>query len=539
MIKFFRELRIEKAITNKFNKYLDGLTNSQSENSINQKPLINDIYIREFGFCMGLTLPMGYSYLTFRKLLPSLEILYKSEIYAELTENKSVYLKCHLNSLKISDLDKIKFKWYRHFSDVKCRNSYGDTYRITKTKPIKNPNKEDEIVGYRLFVHVNEGLKFGDLQKEEDALSKILGKTFIEWNKEQNCAEIEVITKLLDDKEPFRMVKCKPWELYVATTYSFKNILLDFKYSANVIFGGINGSGKTVTEVGSILNLAKQHDRDILRLYLGFTTFKSDLRIMSKLPQCDFYGTSIDESLKVMKFLMNEAERRNKLFEKCDKYTTNIFDYNKSHKEKLPFSYFISDEITDFNVEPHDGEATKRKKEEFISLFDKLGREGRSAGIWIVVATQRASKDNLTPALKSQLNNVVCGKQVNVSSAMTLFGDGEQNATRVTGLDKKAREFLIKYQDGVVLGKSLYFTNEMIEDFIKDIVAKEPKYINLDKKGNIIKVEPKIEEINEKSIENQPKSHEIDVNLQKNKEIEPQNTGKKSSRWDKRKKKGE
>jgi hypothetical protein len=512
MIKLFREIQIRNKIKSQFNQYLESLTNSQSENSINQQPLINEIYIREFGFCLIIHLPNGYDYSKFRNLLPSLELLYKGEIYAELTENKSVYLKCHLNGLNISDLDKIKFKWYRHFSNSKSRNAYGDTYKITKTKQIKNPNNDKEIVGYRLFVHINEGLKFEELQKEEDALSKILGKTFIEWNKDYNCAEIEVITKLLDNKEPFRMVKCNPWELYVATSYSYKNILLDFKYSANVIFGGINGSGKTVSEIGSILNLTKQHNRDILRLYVSFESFKSDLRILSHLPQCEYYGTSIDESLRLMRFLLKEAKRRNKLFEQCTKFTTNVFDYNKTHKNKLPYSYFISDEITEFNTKPHDNDIVKKKKEEFISLFDELGRTGRSAGVWIIVATQRASKDNLTPALKSQLNCVVCGKQVNVSSALTLFGNGEQNASRVTRLDKKNREFLIENQDGISLGKILYFTNGMMEEFVKDIIIKEPNYINLDKQGNIIKIEPKTEEITEKSIENQENKQKTNKN---------------------------
>lgn len=483
-----KEIKIKKAIRNNWNIFIDSI-DKQAENKINQKLQIIDIKIKHYGFDMLINLPYGYSFTKFRELLPRLELIYQGHIIAELSANFScVYLRCHLDNLEINPKDEIKFKWYKHFfNGSNFRNSYGETFRIDSMSNIYNPNKEKEIIGYKLRVSVPEGLSYDNLLKEEGNLSKIIGNTFMEWNDKTNKVDIEVITKLLDNKEPFKIVKCQPYELYVATTYSYKNILLNFKTNANCIFGGINGSGKSVAELVSILNLACQYDRHSIRICVGFVSYKADLRLLSRLPQCDYYATSLTESLKLMKYLVKETERRNKLFEECKKFTTNIFDYNKTNREKLPFIYFVSDEITDFTVEPSDKGQLKQDKLEFMSLFNKLSRTGRSAGVWIVVATQRASKDNLPPSLKAQLNCVVCFKQINTASAMTLFGNGDSNASRVTRLSKINRECLIENQDGIIFAKSLYCTNDMMENFIKDIVIKQPQYLKLDNNGNIIK----------------------------------------------------
>lgn len=538
--------KADSRIRNNWDIFVDSI-DKQAENKIEQKIEIIDIFIKHYGFDMLINLPYGYAFTKFRELLPRLELIYKGDIIAELSENKScVYLRCHLKGLDIKDVDLIKFKWYKHFfSGQKFRNYYGETFKINSTTALYNPNKKDdngnktEIIGYQLHVSIPEGLKYDDLLNEEPSLSKILGNTFMKWNNKTNKVDIEVIIKLLDNKEPFRIVKCKPYELYVATTYSYKNVLLNFKTNANCIFGGINGSGKSVAELGSIINLASQYDRNLIRIYVGFVSYKADLRLLSKLPQCDYYATSLNESLKLMKFLVKETDRRNKLFESCEKFTTNIFDYNKQNKSKpLPYMYFVSDEITDFMHESGDSENVKQKKLEFMALFNKLSRTGRSAGIWIVVATQRASKENLPPSLKAQLNCVVCFKQINIASAMTLFGSGESNAGRVTRLDKINRECLIENQDGIILAKSLYCTNEMMQGMV-DKIKTNNSYINLDKNGNIVVKNDenilKNEQKSQKTEEIKPKSIENEQNYKKvwNSETKSFENTRKVSQWEK------
>lgn len=495
----FKQSKIENIIERKWDIFLDSI-DKKGENKIEQRLEIVEIFIKKYGFDLIVNLPYGYSFPRFRELLPILELVYKGDVIAELSKSKSsVYLRCHLEGCDIDTKNLIKFKWYKHFfSGQTFRNHFGETFKIESVYEINNPNKKEEIIGYKLMISIPEGLKYDDLIKEEPSLSKIIGKTFMTWNDECNKVEVEVITKLLDNKELFRIVKCNPYELYVATTYSYKNVLLNFKTNSNCIFGGINGSGKSVAELMAFINLACQYTKDDFKMYVSFVSYKADLRLLSKLPQCDYYGTTLKESLKVMKYLVKETERRNKIFEQCDKFTTNIFEYNKNHKSnKLPYLYFISDEITDFMVETGDSESVKGIKQEFMSLFNKLSRTGRSAGVWIVVATQRASRDNIPPALKAQLNCVVCFKQINTSSAMTLFGNGESNANRVTRLSKDNRECLIENQDGIIFAKSLYCTNDMMENFIKDIIVDKPKYIELDGNGEIIQENKEnIEEIN-------------------------------------------
>lgn len=504
MMKIIKEMKIKKEIKNTFNNLIDGV-NKKAENAINQKISVTEIFIKHYGFDMIITLPYGYSYIKLRELIPSLEIAYKADVIIELSKSNVAYMRCHINGLPIKPLDDIKFKWYKHFH-IK-RNGFGETYKIQSVKNVVNPNDNQDIVGYRLIVKVPEGLSFDDLLKEEDNISKVISKCFITWDDNKSMANVEIMTKLLDNSFPFKVIKTKPYELYTAMTYSYKPVILDMKTSSNCLFSGINGSGKTVCMEQGLINLSKHYDVNTVQFYVSFISCKADLRILKDLRNTKFYGTTLEESLNCIKRLLKECERRNKLFEECEEFTVNIYEYNKTHPDnKLPFIYFISDEIIDFMPDSVDNKEIQHIKNMFNDSLIKLGRTSRSSGIFLVLSLQEARTTSIPASLKSQLNCMVCFYQVNSATGTTLLS-GDGNGARLTKLNKANRECIIKYQNGMTLAKSLKCSGEDIMALTKNIKANNRIFI--------------------KSKQNTEENEEIS---QKSEEIK-QKSNKKPSKW--------
>lgn len=499
------EGKIKKEIENKWNYLMLSHQNS-AQNKINQHYELVKIIIKEYGFNAIVTMPVGTSMSDIRKLLPSIEMAYGGDAILEMSNDKtSAYLRVAINGLSISDKDKIKFKWYKtFFKGEKCRNNYGETYKIEKVEDIVNPNKdkddEDRIVGHKLIVSIPEGLNYDNLSSFEEAIGNTIGRCFMKWNKKIRRAEVEIITNPLKNSERFVPIACDPWELYISMRYSYKPIMLDYKRFPNGIVGGMTGSGKTVSLIMAFLNLCYFHNRDKIRLVIGLISDKQDFRIFKDINQCDYYARNLKDSLKAIKYLTKEASRRNKLFESCRKLTTNIYEYNKLNKKnQLPLVYFMTDEIANYMELSSDFEAIKKDKNEFMDLFWKLAREGRSAGIYITVATQRGDTKNLDSNIKANLTNKISYKQSNTASALTIFGNGDNVAKRVTSLDMSERESLIEYFEGITIGKTLYLDTDMMEELLKDKIVQNKKHLILDDNGNILKEEPKTEKTIEES----------------------------------------
>ena len=98
-------------------------------------------------------------------------------------------------------------------------------------------------------------------------------------------------------------------------------------------------------------------------------------------------------------------------------------------------------------------------------LWNLIGK-GRSSGIYVTLATQRASKENIHPEVKAQLSNKVCFNMTNSASALTVLS-GEGLASRAVALEKQ-REFIADYNGGVKIGKTLFLSEDMMVNFLKN-----------------------------------------------------------------------
>lgn len=474
-----------KAIENKWSKLMDAI-GTKAENKIKQEYKILNVIPTHYGFDAIVSLPIGVDCNKFRELIPSIQQTYIADVIAEPSkENKNtVYMRVHDVKKPISEKDKIRFSWYKYFHNGnKFRNSFGETYTIESISAIKDLNKDD--IGYKLSVSIPSQLNYSDLDASCDDLSKVLSKCFITYNNETKKVNCNVITNPIDNNYKFTPIKkLKAWQLYIGMGYDYKPIILDYKVIPNCLIGGVVGSGKTVSLIMAFVNLCAT--RDDFELHIGMMSEKEDLRIFQNVKQCKNYCNTPTETIKLLKDLNKEMKRRNQMFAKCEKYCSNIYKYNSivEPNKRLKIIHFVSDEIADF-----------MEYSESQGLLWNLIRKSRSAGIYITLATQRATIENMSPEIKSQLGNKICFNQSNVASALTVLS-AEGLAKRAVSLEK-SREFIADYTEGVAIGKTLFLSEDMMVDLLKNV----QKPIKSEEKQS--KTDEKSEEIIEKENETQ------------------------------------
>jgi S-DNA-T family DNA segregation ATPase FtsK/SpoIIIE len=467
---------------------------------------LQEIYLKEYGFNTVVSVPFGNSLLDFRKLIPAIGVIYQANVIAELTSTKSaIFMRVHFYGLKLNDIDNIKFKWYMNFTDKDSRNIDGETYRLESKTNIYHPTLKEKdtnkkmLIGYKFKINIPNGLSYDDLEKKLVDLNKLFGICSMKFDDDTNTTNIEIIKKKLGDNELYKPIKVKPWELYIGMTHAYKPVILDFSYSPNALIGGASGSGKTVGMMMALLNLVIHNNENEVNLYITMLSDKQDLKVFRDIKHCKSYARDLDSVLKQLKDLNTEIKRRNNLFDKSNKNgeIVNIYDYNKVFKNKLPLIYFCLDEVASFAVNGTEvnsnEEGIKKKCNAFLW---KINREGRSAGVYCILCTQRGSLSNMTGDVKANLSNQICFYFPNTASSLTILGDGDLATLSVK--QKKQREFIATGNENY-FGKTLFLTTKMMVEYLKPL--------------KVTKIEQKSEEITEKTIDNRENIQKNDKNI--------------------------
>lgn len=536
----FQDFKMEHAIKLKWKTLMNTVKNikpndkNKAEKEFRTYDL-QEIYLKEYGFNAIVDIPFGGNLIEFRKYIPAIGVIYQGSVIAELTSTKSaIFMRVNFHGLELSNIDDIKFKWYMNFTDKDSRNIDGETYRLESKTNIYHPTIKEKgedgkdkkkLIGYKFKINIPNGLSYDDLEKKLVDLNKLFGVCNLKFDDDTNITTIEIIKNKLNDTEEYKPIKVKSWEFYIGMSHAYRPIILDFSYSPNVLIGGAGGSGKTVAMMMGFLNLVLSNSPSEVNIYLAMLSDKQDLKIFRNIEHCKWYAKDLKDVKKQLKFLSKEVSRRNKLFDEAsdDGEIVNIYDYNKVSKEKLPIIYYGQDEIGSFAINGTELSKNEEEDKKYCNaLLWKLAREGRSAGVYSVLCTQRGSLSNISGDIKGILGNMVCFYFPNTASSLTILGDGDLATLAVK--QRQKREF-ITTGNGECFGKTLFLTTKMMVNYLKPL--------------KIAKNEQKSEEITEKSIENEENKQKIDDNLPSNEEIKPKENNKSTPRWDKRKRKGD
>lgn len=212
-------------------------------------------------------------------------------------------------------------------------------------------------------------------------------------------------------------------------------VIIDISKTPHLLIGGITGSGKSVL-IDSLIYQAIKKGYTLRICDPKQTEFNNwnNLTIITnswltkgyKVEQCKVSKT-LEDALNDLKEIENELNKRNIIF--SNYYCKNIDEYNKKmisyNKQYLPLSHiiYIFDEIVELSI-------TKDKEiaKEIENILTKIATRGRSAGVHLILSTQRPDCDLLKGQIKSNLDVRICGRTADKILSEVVLGKGNYDA---------------------------------------------------------------------------------------------------------------
>ena len=155
--------------------------------------------------------------------------------------------------------------------------------------------------------------------------------------------------------------------------------------------------GKSSLIDSMIYNGSMKYSPDDLNFYLiDFKDGVSSAQYATdcKMPHIKVLAESSkqEEAEIILRTLLNEQSRRNALFKK-EKGCKNLVDYNRLHEKHLPRIVVVIDEVQKLFKEDS---SDYGRSDRLSGYLEQIVREGRSAGLHVVLASQDASRKMMT-----------------------------------------------------------------------------------------------------------------------------------------------
>lgn len=203
----------------------------------------------------------------------------------------------------------------------------------------------------------------------------------------------------------------------------------DISKMIHMLVAGSSGSGKSVFLGALIISLIYKYSPQELRLIL-IDPKKTEFVLYNNLPHLMINEiiTDANKAVQSLNWAIGEMNRRYGLFEQMSRagtYVVNLDEYNAQllkrgqKDERLPKLVIIIDELADLML------VAKKEMEDRIQ---NLTQKARAAGIHLIVATQRPSKEVVTGVIKSNLaTRIAFCVPSDVDSRVILDQSGAQN----------------------------------------------------------------------------------------------------------------
>ncbi|TEX51963.1 MAG: hypothetical protein B7C55_02830 [Actinomycetales bacterium mxb001] len=184
---------------------------------------------------------------------------------------------------------------------------------------------------------------------------------------------------------------------------------LSSSVSAHLLVAGSTGGGKSEWMVAAICSLLTRFTSDAIQLYLvdpklvEFTKFQDYQQV-----------TLINENnvaIETLRKLCNVMQERYELFRKTR--SKDLSEYNKYHA-KIPRIVIFFDEFSAF--------VSGEFKNEFNSALAEIAQRGRSAGLHLILATQRPDASVITPLIRSNITARIALKTIQSQDSKIILG---------------------------------------------------------------------------------------------------------------------
>jgi len=244
----------------------------------------------------------------------------------------------------------------------------------------------------------------------------------------------------------------------------------DLTKGPHYLVAGSTGSGKSVFLNSLLISLIMRYSPEDLKLILidpklvEFSPYEHLPHLVT-----DEILTDYRKVLAMLDWAIGEMERRNQMFRDCPGAVKDINDYNKvmanDKVQRLPRIVIVVDELADLML---------HCKKDLEQKIQAIAQKARSAGIHLVIATQRPSTDVITGTIKTNLPSRVAFRVTNYVDSMTILAEGgaEKLLGRGDMLYKNSEmSNLDRYQ-------GTYLSPEEIDKVVSYIIKNNKAYFN-------------------------------------------------------------
>ncbi len=241
------------------------------------------------------------------------------------------------------------------------------------------------------IIHVDRGRLVIDLQR-----------------KDRQTVYFESVRDQLPALDPVRGSTLVPLGIDLAGKLRFADLASPIH--AHILVAGTSGSGKSEWLRTALTGLTLTNTPDTLRLLLidpkrnSFADFKGSPFLLNKY---SLIYPPEDSAVDALYLLVDEMEERYRAFEPHG--ARDLEEFVRKGGERKPRIICVCDEYADL-IAP-----SKTTRRDIESAIARLGAKARAAGIHLIIATQRPSRDVVAGALKA---NMSCSVALQTKSAI-------------------------------------------------------------------------------------------------------------------------
>lgn len=318
------------------------------------------------------------------------------------------------------------FEYYLTFKEDKKHeldNLFRECGIVNKAGEVpKIIEKLENSIGLAYIFDTPDGLSYSNFTSQEEKIAAHFGDGVRFFKLEENRIHLQVQQHHLKEmypanfkEEPFKSLKGMQFALGVKQTpEGFRYVVIDYdKVESHILISGGSGAGKS-----TLLRLL--YTQFIMRNYtLHVIDAKlNEIGIFRNYPNL-VVSSKPDEALDQILKLYDIMTERNHLFFLHGK--VNIKQYNRDFpKHKLSYIVVVIDEFSPY-----------RKNSKVKDALGQLLSMGRTAGIYIILSTQRIDSDAMGD-LKTNLGTRFSMKAETKADSGIAMGQGDSRAYYIT-----------------------------------------------------------------------------------------------------------
>ncbi|TXI55914.1 hypothetical protein [Mycolicibacter arupensis] len=289
------------------------------------------------------------------------------------------------------------------------------------------------------------------------------------------------IRLVFDDRDPFEalaQMDTGTWDdvnfrSLLGIDRSGREVWVTWKNSSGMIVGGMGGCGKTASMLPIFRGMEGHAE-----LFIFDGKAQRDLHPLRHI--CRHYDNSgsMDAPLETLEMLERlRVMRGDALYEKLKE--PNFWNVAKAKRDQLGMKpiFVVLDEAQVWLKPPVDKEK-KAISARISECVENLIRMGRSAGIVVIITTQRPSAESVPTDLRDNAQLKLCFRVINDISATMVLGHCPQGVLNPVGIPASARgRFVMDTEgSGMVLGQAGYISPDDLEQILKNSAPVEDQW---------------------------------------------------------------